>query len=121
MIKARHHAGFGASSDDPDRSASRPTQIGVAQLDGIYHAYALKAAAAREVLLEIKGVFLSAPTRYSVQIDHNLHVAPPIDLAPDDQSEEYRWRFLNHSCRPNAAFRANLLVAIIPITKAEEV
>jgi hypothetical protein len=98
----------------------QPVRIGIAQRDGAYHAFALEAVAVGEVVLEIGGVLIDRPNRYSVQIGERLHVKPPADLSPGDDVQ-YRWRFLNHSCRPNAAVRGTLLVAIAPIAAGEEV
>src|SRR3954462_13599101 len=80
----------------------QPVRIGIAQRDGAYHAFAMEAIAAGEVVLEIGGVLVDRPDRYSVQIGERLHLRPRPDLSPDDDDVRYRWRFLNHSCRPNA-------------------
>src|SRR4051794_10437090 len=98
-----------------------PVRIGIAQREGANHAFALEAIAAGGEVLEIGGVMWGHPDRYSVQIGERLHLKPPADLSPDDDDVRYRWRFLNHSCRPNAAVRGTLLVAIAPIAKGEEV
>jgi hypothetical protein len=98
-----------------------PVRIGIARRDGAFHAFALEAIAVGEVVLAIRGVLVDRPDRYSVQIGEGVHVRPPADLSPDDDEARYRWRFLNHSCRANAAVRGTLLVAIIPIAEGEEV
>src|SRR4051812_9157154 len=98
-----------------------PVRIGIAQREGANHAFALEAIAAGDVVLEIGGVLVGHPDRYSVQIGERLHLKPPAELSPDDDDVRYRWRFLNHSCLPNAAVRGTLLVAVAPIAKGEEV
>ena len=98
-----------------------PTRIGIAQRDGVFHAFALEAIAPGDVVLEMIGQLVNQPDRYSVQIDEQLHVRPPAELSPTDDVPAYRWRFLNHSCRPNAAVQGTLLVAITPIAAGDEV
>lgn len=98
----------------------RPTRIGVGRRDGEYCAVAVEDIRVGDRLLEIDGLFVDRPDRYSVQVGKALHVRPPPDVSPDDD-ERYRWRYLNHSCRPNAAFRGRLLVAVVPIARGEEV
>ena len=98
-----------------------PTRIGIAQRDGAFHAFALEAIAPGEVLLEITGLLVEQPDRYSIQIGDGLHVKPPAELNLAEDVEAYRWRFLNHSCRPNAAVQGTLLVAITPISAGDEV
>jgi hypothetical protein len=98
-----------------------PVRIGVARRDGVYHALALEAVAPGEVLLEISGVLVDRPDRYSVQVGEGEHVMPPAAWGPDDDDARYRWRFLNHSCRPNAAVRGRLLVAVRIIAAGDEV
>lgn len=96
-------------------------RVGVARRHDGHHAFALEAIAVGEVVLEICGMLVDRADRYSVQIGEQLHVKPPADLSPHDDDPRYRWRFLNHSCRPNAAVRGTLLMAIAPIGAADEV
>jgi hypothetical protein len=98
-----------------------PVRIGIARREDGYHAFALEAVAAEEVVLEFTGVLVESPDRYSLQIGEQLHMKPPAELSPEDDDPRYRWRFLDHSCRPNAAVRGTLLIAIAPIAAAEEV
>jgi hypothetical protein len=93
----------------------------VTRRDDGHHAVALEAVRAGEVLLEVEGVFVDRPDRYSLQVDANLHIVPPPGVSREDDAERYRWRYLNHSCRPNATFRGRLLVAVAPIGRGEEV
>ena len=51
-------------------------------------------------------VFIDHPTKFSVQIDIKKHIE---ELHPFDSlshTESY-WRYLNHSCNPNAWFNIN--------------
>ena len=99
----------------------QPMALGIARRDGEYRVIAREPFDAGDVLLVVEGILVDNPSRYSVQVGVNLHVAPPPGLAPDDDSERYRWRYLNHSCRPNAAFRGRVLVALTSIARGEEI
>lgn len=50
-----------------------------------------------------------------------MHIVPPADLPQGDSSDRYLWRFLNHSCRPNAAIVNRVLVARTAIPAGAEV
>lgn len=76
-----------------------------------------------EVVLPVIGEVQPRPTRYSLQIAPGAHLAPrPEDLTgPPDGGTA--WRFLNHSCRPNARFdaEARAVVAVEAVRPGEEV
>ena len=76
-----------------------------------------------EVVLPVVGEVQSHPTRYSLQTAAGAHLAPrPEDLA-GPPSGGTAWRFLNHSCSPNARFDAGTraVVAMEPVREGEEV
>lgn len=73
-----------------------------------------------ELLMEIDGVLSDGPSRYSVQVGRDLHIAPPADVTREDRRERYLWRFLNHSCLPSAVLVGRRLVAARPIAAGEE-
>jgi hypothetical protein len=122
-IRCRMESELANAITDANQPQQRewPMRIGIARRDDGYHAFALEAIAAGEVVLEISGVLVDQADRYSVQVGEQMHVRPPAELGPDNDDPRYRWRFLNHSCRPNAAMRGTLLVAIAPIAAAAEV
>ena len=95
--------------------------LGVALRDGHYRVIALEPIAAGSELLQLHGVFVDAPSRYSVQVAAQLHVAPPVDLRPEHVPDRYLWRYLNHACRPNAAFEGRRLIALQDITPWDEI
>ncbi|MCA8941869.1 MAG: SET domain-containing protein [Planctomycetes bacterium] len=100
-------------------SSDRP--LTVVECGGQRTAVATRDFAPGETILRLTGVFVSRPTRYSVQVSEVGHIEPP-DLPPGHPDHAtYAWRFLNHSCEPNATFRGETLVAIAPIEKGEEV
>ncbi|HUX66903.1 MAG TPA: SET domain-containing protein-lysine N-methyltransferase [Terriglobales bacterium] len=75
-----------------------------------------------EELMILEGEVTGRPTRYSVQVGANEHLAPPAGVATDASADTvYQWRFLNHSCQPNAAVEGRRLVAIRAVAAGEEV
>ena len=85
--------------------------VGVLRSAGNYRLVAIRSIAPGEELFRIEGEETTQPTRYSVQIDDYLH----IDLGSSYSSEEildrYFWRFMNHSCEPNAAIRQRKVIS----------
>lgn len=78
---------------------------------------------AGQVVLPVVGEVQPGPTRYSLQTAAGAHLAPrPEDLA-GPPSGGTAWRFLNHSCRPNARFDAQTraVVAVKPVKEGDEV
>ena len=93
-------------------------------VDGHAHAYrvvTVVAVDAGEVLFRVNGSVTDRPSRYSIQIDERRH----IDLAPDTPLDSMKvdatWRFLNHSCAPNAFLQGLDVVALRPIAQGEAV
>ena len=80
---------------------------------------AAAAFAAGDTILVLEGLLSDIPSRYSVQVGPDLHVQPAPGI-PED-SVRAAWRFLNHSCSPNAAFHGPVLVALAPIAAGEEI
>lgn len=102
-------------------TAAPHTKVAV---DGDPHAYrvvTVVAVATGELLFHINGSVTDRPSRYSIQIDERRH----IDLAPDTPLDTMKvdaaWRFLNHSCAPNAFLRGLDVVALRPIALGEAV
>lgn len=104
-------------------------RIGVARREGIYRVIAIEPIPAGALILSVEGVFVDAPSRYSIQVGETLHVEPPRELLPDLDPDRCPWRFLNHSCAPNAALGAALhpegnpltLIALRSIARWEEI
>jgi hypothetical protein len=93
----------------------------VAKRNGEFHVVALQLFEAGEPLMTIEGDLVAAPCRYSVQVGRFLHIAPPAGVTREDGHDRYFWRFLNHSCRPNAAVVGKAVVAIKSISSGEEI
>jgi hypothetical protein len=104
-------------------SATSPVdpRLAVQRAAGQFQVVALAPIAAGEVLLYVNGRVVDRPSRYSVQIGAHEHVDPPVpdDLA--DDMDRHAWRFLNHSCAPNAALRGRTLVALRDIGRGDEI
>jgi len=104
-------------------------RVGVARREGIYRVIAIEPIPAGALILRIEGIFVDAPSRWSIQVGEGLHVEPPRELLPDLEPDRCPWRFLNHSCAPNAvlasACRAEgsplRLIALRSIDRWEEI
>jgi hypothetical protein len=75
---------------------------------------------AGECIVELEGVLTARPSRYTVQLAEDLHLAPPPGLDPADTTRA-AWRFLNHACEPNARLDGRQLMAWRPIAAGEEI
>lgn len=70
-----------------------------------------------EVILHLDGQTLSEPDRHTLQVGAGVHL-DAIDAA---SGKFYAWRYLNHSCQPNAAVRDRELVALRAIAAGDEI
>jgi len=52
------------------------------------------------VIFFLKGKITRRPTRYTIQIGNNRHLASPAIRKADDEMD-YCWLYLNHNCEPN--------------------
>jgi hypothetical protein len=50
--------------------------------------------------IKLEGVISNSPTRYSIQLGEGRHLCLPPDQDVT-QSEDFFWKYLNHSCQPN--------------------
>jgi hypothetical protein len=82
---------------------------------------ATRAIAPGERVLTFDGEEGDTPSRFSVQVGRDLHVSPPADVIRDGRLDAFEWRFLNHSCRPNARIVGRDVVAIGMIAARQEV
>jgi len=57
----------------------------------------------------------------SLQLDHDTHIEADGDLPEDAMRARHPWRFLDHSCSPNARIAGRILVAIAPITAGSHI
>jgi hypothetical protein len=72
-----------------------------------------------EVVLMVTGQEVAVPTRYTLQVDRDLHIEAEQD---GDGPDGYPvWRFMNHGCDPNILLRGRGFVALRAIRAGEEV
>src|ERR1043165_6438461 len=109
-----------ADGPEPDMTTAQGF-LGVARLDGNYHAVATHPVAAGELIAELNGRISDRPSRYTIQLDDRHHLDLPENADLTDVMDRYAWRFLNHSCDANSAVRGRTLVAIRPIARLEEI
>jgi len=69
-----------------------------------------------ETILVADGVICDVPKRTTLQVGPDQH----LDVPPGASPEAHPWRFLEHACRPNAAFRGQTLVALEHIEPDDE-
>jgi hypothetical protein len=95
--------------------------LSVAHVNGEFSVLAARPFAQGETLLTLEGELSDRPTRYSLQIDWELHIAVSEALSLEEMLGWHPWRFLNHGCDANAMVRGRDLVAVRPIDASEEI
>lgn len=100
---------------------SGPVRICVVTRRGQRSVVAAAPFAAGDEILVVDGAFVDRPSRYTVQIGPNAHVEPPADADPAAPDGRGAWRWLNHSCAPNAVLYGRALVALRPIAAGADV
>jgi hypothetical protein len=83
--------------------------------------FATRDIARGEIIMTIDGRTQSHPTRYSIQLDHGVHIEASATLPDAEMRVRHPWRFLNHCCAPNAHVQGQSLLARQPIRAGEQV
>ncbi len=96
-------------------------QLGIVSAANGHRLIALRPFSAGQLILRIDGDVTNQPSRHSVQIDHGRHIAPAADPAGQNRLDHGFWRYLNHSCEPNAALRGRELIALRDIRANDDV
>jgi hypothetical protein len=96
-------------------------RVSVASANGQYGLFALDTIEEGERVLRIEGERTVRPTRYSVQIDENVHLDLSEGCSLGDMTTRYAWRFLNHHCDPNTVIRDREVFALRRIAPLEEI
>jgi SET domain len=108
-------------NDAGNRPNSRTARVHVV---GAPHAWAI-AAKTRigegATLFHVDGKATDRPSRYSIQIGEHAHIDLEPGLTDEHVRTAYPWRFLNHSCEPNAVLRGRDFVALRAIAAGEPV
>lgn len=105
---------------DPTSDTSTE-HVTVEIVDGHHGLVATKDFESGDVVLILHGEITSTPSRYSVQIGPDRHIEVPDEVKASGSLDRYRWRFLNHSCAPNAAFEGRALIAAQTIRASEQI
>ena len=116
----------GACSEPPAQQADAlhacpGGQLGIVTTAGGHRLVALHAVAAGQLILRIDGEVTSQPSRHSVQIGTNAHIAPTAAAPGRNPLDHGYWRYLNHSCEPNAWLRGHELIALRNIAANHDV
>ncbi|MSU47746.1 MAG: SET domain-containing protein-lysine N-methyltransferase [Opitutus sp.] len=104
------HADHGHDLAVPVRRC-RSEWVGVARSDGASRLVSIARIAAGTRLFRIEGEQTQRPTRYSVQIDEDLHIDVGDGHSNEEILDRYYWRFLNHSCVPNTRICGREVIA----------
>jgi len=83
--------------------------------------FATRDIAAGTTILHIEGRLQQHPTRYSIQLGDAEHIEADGSLPDDEMRVRHPWRFLNHSCDPNACVEGRMLLALRPIACGEQI
>ena len=97
------------------------SQVAVVGSPDSYGVIALRPIAVGEVLFRVEGVITDRPSRYSVQIDDERHIDLEPGMPLDEIQARYPWRFVDHSCDPNATLDGLEFRALRPIAAGESV
>ena len=97
------------------------TALAIGSKDGQLCAIAARAYEAGEEIVRLTGQVVTRPTRYSVQVAVDEHVDPPSGAGLEEMIGAHTWRYMNHSCEPNTAFRGRTLYALQRIAPGDEV
>lgn len=83
--------------------------------------FATREIPAGSAILTIEGRAQGHATRFSIQIDAGTHIDAEAVLPDHEMRARYPWRFLNHSCDPNARVEGRSLRATRPIATGEQI
>lgn len=72
-------------------------------------------------LFAIDGELTRTPSRYSLQVGWDLHLDLPDGCTEQEIMDRYFWRFMNHSCAPNARVVGRQVVAARDIAPGEQI
>lgn len=77
--------------------------------------------AAGEPILRLHGALVARPSRHTLQVGHDLHLAPDGDGRSAPAPDRFAWCYLDHACRPNARVDGRDLVALRAIETGEAI
>ena len=95
--------------------------VKVVASNNAFHVVSVRSVNPGERILFFDGRIEETPSRHSIQIGPDQHLFAPVEGLTGEHSTRYVWRFLNHSCWPNAIVQDRELIAVRPIVADEEV
>ncbi len=96
-------------------------RVAIVRADLVFSVRARHKIAAGEVVVGIHGTVRDRPSVHSLQVDVARHIDVPDGVSLHEELDDYAHRFLNHSCRPNAAVRDREVVALRDVGPWDEV
>jgi hypothetical protein len=96
-------------------SVAELCRAAVVRTDGEYCLVVKQDVPADTHLFTIEGELSATPTRYTVQLDRDLHIDLPPDCRTEFVLDNYFWRFMNHACEPNSVIRGREVISLKPI------
>jgi hypothetical protein len=109
------------TDDQSCLSLQTSPDVAVLRAEGSSRLVARRALDMGDAVLRLDGVVVDRPSRHSVQIDVDRHLEKPPQVIGVAELDMCPWRFLEHSCDPNAAFRGRQLIALRRIEPYEAV
>lgn len=87
---------------------------------GHHRVIAEREIASDDIIFTLRGTEQDHPSKYSIQIADKLHLISQVQDLNDTASH---WRYINHSCEPNArvCVESRTLKALRPIAAGEEI
>ena len=95
--------------------------VGVVWASGEYRLVAARVFVPGERLFRMEGEPARRPTRYTVQIDDDLHLEIASGTTAEEILDRYFWRFMNHSCEPNTLIQGRDVFALRNIAPWDDV
>lgn len=107
--------------DEMNTHTAGLSRVAVLRAEGEFKLVSRESVPSGGVLFMIDGEPTDSPSRYSVQVGHAMHLDLPNTYGPEEIMDRFYWRFMNHSCEPNAAIRGREVVAIRPIEPWQDI
>lgn len=76
---------------------------------------------AGDPILTLHGVLVPQPSRHTLQVGCDVHLAPAGDGSAAPATDEFAWCYLDHACRPNARVLGRTLLALRAIDVGEAI
>lgn len=96
-------------------------RVGVLRANQEFMLVASGEVPAGQRLFAIDGELTGTPSRYSLQVGRGLHLDLPDGCAEQEVMDRYFWRFMNHSCEPNARVEGRQVLAARDIVPGEQI